>query len=229
MRNFSSKVVLVCGILVSCISVGMCENGYSINFDEASVACLLDNKNACNTLIRNATFAKVNECLYYTPKEPQVINHISSEGLKQALAFGNKSCYLIAQIYQIAGYDHEAKPYYEKLCKANDVFSCGMLASMYIEGEGTRQNYFKAVELYQKACNMKIANNADNKEARKFQGMSCDILGQCYEKGKVCYENGKGQGAKQNLSIAKQYYGKACDLGNQQGCDNYKMLNQKGY
>ncbi|WP_051604663.1 SEL1-like repeat protein [Helicobacter rodentium] len=35
----------------------------------------------------------------------------------------------------------------------------------------------------------------------------------------------KGQGVKQNLKRAKDYYGKACDLGLQQGCDAYKNLN----
>lgn len=28
--------------------------------------------------------------------------------------------------------------------------------------------------------------------------------------------------------MAKKYFGKACDLGEQMGCDNYKMLNEKG-
>lgn len=43
----------------------------------------------------------------------------------------------------------------------------------------------------------------------------------CYNLG-VLYK--KGQGVKQNLKIAKDYYGKACDLGLQQGCDAYKNL-----
>ena len=43
----------------------------------------------------------------------------------------------------------------------------------------------------------------------------------------ILYDN--GQGVRQNFSTAKQYYGKACDLGLQLGCDNYRMLNEKGY
>ena len=68
-------------------------------------------------------------------------------------------------------------------------------------------DYQKAAELYQKACDGKVA-------------LGCSDLG-------VLYEN--GQGVKQNFSTAKQYYGKACDLGFQLGCDNYRMLNEKGY
>ena len=43
----------------------------------------------------------------------------------------------------------------------------------------------------------------------------------------VLYENGKG--IRQNFSTAKQYYSKACDLGLQLGCDDYRKLNEKGY
>ena len=68
-------------------------------------------------------------------------------------------------------------------------------------------DYQKAAELWQKAC--------DSGEA-----WGCAILG-------VFYQDGKG--VKQNFSTAKQYYGKACDLGLQPGCDNYKKLNEKGY
>ncbi|HAR80453.1 MAG TPA: Sel1 repeat protein [Succinivibrionaceae bacterium] len=38
-----------------------------------------------------------------------------------------------------------------------------------------------------------------------------------------------GWGTRQNYSTAKEYYGKACDLGNQEGCDNYARLNKQGY
>nr|WP_314734839.1 Sel1 repeat protein [uncultured Campylobacter sp.] len=38
-----------------------------------------------------------------------------------------------------------------------------------------------------------------------------------------------GQGIGQNFSTAKEYYGKACDLGLQLGCDDYRKLNEKGY
>ena len=37
------------------------------------------------------------------------------------------------------------------------------------------------------------------------------------------YENGKG--VRQNRTIAKEWYGKACDNGFQDGCDAYARLN----
>lgn len=38
-----------------------------------------------------------------------------------------------------------------------------------------------------------------------------------------------GEGVRQDFAKAKELYGKACDLGNQFGCDDYKKLQQKGY
>ena len=84
---------------------------------------------------------------------------------------------------------------------------CYNLGLLYGNGQGVRQNYQKAAELWQKAC-----------DSGKAEG--------CYNLG-VCYED--GQGVKQNFSTAKQYYGKACDLGLQLGCDDHRMLNKKGY
>ena len=41
------------------------------------------------------------------------------------------------------------------------------------------------------------------------------------------YDN--GYGPKQDKRVAKQWFGKACDGGDQMGCENYKILNQQGY
>ncbi|WP_425537026.1 tetratricopeptide repeat protein, partial [Klebsiella pneumoniae] len=37
-----------------------------------------------------------------------------------------------------------------------------------------------------------------------------------------------GQGVRQNKSMAKEFFGKACDGGMQDGCDSYKKLNEEG-
>jgi TPR repeat protein len=38
-----------------------------------------------------------------------------------------------------------------------------------------------------------------------------------------------GNGFRQNKSKAKQLFGKACDMRHQDGCKNYKILNEQGY
>ena len=47
--------------------------------------------------------------------------------------------------------------------------------------------------------------------------VGCGMLGVMYE---------KGNGVRQDKYMAKEYYGKACDLGAQDGCDEYKRLNR---
>lgn len=68
-------------------------------------------------------------------------------------------------------------------------------------------DFQKAAQLFQKACDGRYAKG-------------CGSLGFLYEYGK---------GIRQNFSTAKEYYGKACDLGLQVGCDDYRKLNEKGY
>ena len=84
---------------------------------------------------------------------------------------------------------------------------CFNLGSLYDNGKGVKQNYQKAAELYQKACDGGNANG-------------CSNLGSLYT---------NSQGVKQDFSTAKQYFGKACDLGLQLGCNSYRILNEKGY
>ena len=50
-------------------------------------------------------------------------------------------------------------------------------------------------------------------------GLGCLWLGAMYHGSK---------GVPQNLSKAKELCGKACDLGLQEGCNEYKKLNEKG-
>lgn len=51
-------------------------------------------------------------------------------------------------------------------------------------------------------------------------GEGCTALG-------FSYVNGKG--VKQDSKIAKEYFGKACDLKVQEGCDFYAKLKSMGY
>lgn len=55
---------------------------------------------------------------------------------------------------------------------------------------------------------------------------SGDVSG-CYNLG-LLYKNGS-EYIKQYYSTAKRFYGKACDFGEQIGCDKYNELQHKGY
>ena len=69
------------------------------------------------------------------------------------------------------------------------------------------KQYREALPFCQEACNLNY-------------GQGCNNLGTIYH---------DGQGVRQNFQTAKEYFGRACDLGVQKGCDNYRMLNEKGY
>ena len=71
-------------------------------------------------------------------------------------------------------------------------------------------------------------NKGDYQKVAELSKKACDSgdAGGCHNLGLV-YE--EGQGVRQDFSTAKQYYGKACDLGLQLGCDNYRDLSKKGY
>jgi len=92
-------------------------------------------------------------------------------------------------------------------CNNNDATGCLRLGVAYDFGEGVRQDYKKASELYSKACDLGFDRG-------------CFNLGVLYT---------YGQGVKQDKSTAKEYFGKACDLGDQLGCDEYKKLNEQGF
>jgi hypothetical protein len=76
---------------------------------------------------------------------------------------------------------------------------------MYEKGKGVQQDYFKAVELYTKACDGGNANGYNN-------------LG-------VMYAN--GEGVQQDNFKAVELFKKACSDGNANGCENYSKLKQR--
>ena len=76
----------------------------------------------------------------------------------------------------------------------------------YMNGVFVRQSYPEAMRLFRLAAFHGVA-------AAQFN------LG-------VMYHN--GQGVRQNKKIAKEWFGKACDNGDQSGCDEYRKLNEAG-
>ncbi len=75
----------------------------------------------------------------------------------------------------------------------------------YFGGFGVHQDYKKAFEWYQKAANQGHIDAQNN-------------LGRMYL---------EGNGVRQNKAKAKEIFSKTCDDGDQVGCDNYRLLNQR--
>lgn len=129
----------------------------------------------------------------------------------------------------------EAFRYCEKACNLDNGLGCSGLGFLYDNGNGVRQDYQQAKTYYEKACNLD-------------EGLACNVLGANYSLkcfaiknpafAECCIEDKDRQiiqsipDFKNEASCfrkSKEYYGKACDLGEQKGCDGYRELNEQGY
>lgn len=70
-----------------------------------------------------------------------------------------------------------------------------------------RQDYAEAVKWYRQAADQGNADAQNN-------------LGMMYY---------NGYGVRRNFHLSKEWFSKACDGGVQEGCNQYRYLNQKGY
>lgn len=114
-------------------------------------------------------------------------------------------CYSLGWLYQDK---KKSTEHFEKSCSYGNYTGCALAGISYNNGDGVKQNYKKASELFKKACDSNVAIAKE---------IGCHELGFLYYSGK---------GVRQSKTIAKEYFGKACDAGSQNGCDNYKQLNK---
>ena len=97
---------------------------------------------------------------------------------------------------------------WESECARGDALSCGAAGESYDHGDikGVKQDKFKAVELYTKACDGGRAG-------------SCSNLGFMYS---------NGEGVRQDKFKAVELYTKACDGGDAKGCSNLGVMYANG-
>lgn len=201
------KLVLVCAILASVVSVSMGAMSYD-EWQRAEHNCRENqDKNSCQALI-NHGLVSVEQC-YIEKGEGNCVFvgavYFAAERYREAIPYFEKAIALGDNVrgygmlgaiyYKLQDY-YNAKKYFEIACDKGDGISCCSLGLMYYEGEVVRQDYYRAHELYKKACDMKY-------------GRACNNLGVLYA---------KGLGVRQNRSTAEQYFKKACDLGDQRAC-----------
>ncbi|MCK8804258.1 sel1 repeat family protein [Haemophilus influenzae] len=99
----------------------------------------------------------------------------------------------------------EAVKWFRKAAEQGNAKAQNGLGMMYDGGLGIKQDYFKAVKWYRQAAEQGYAN------AQAILGFSY-LLGQ--------------SGVQVNKSLAKEWFGKACDNGDQNGCEYYGKLNR---
>lgn len=99
---------------------------------------------------------------------------------------------------------HEAVKWYKLSANQGNIDAQVNLGNMYSDGYGVRYNEEEALRWY------KLAADQNDSEAQI-------LIGKKYLYG--------GINILINFKEAKEYFGKACDNGNQQGCNLYKELN----
>lgn len=108
----------------------------------------------------------------------------------------------------------------ERQCNNGDTGSCVDLGILYFKGDGVKQDYKKAREFYNKACEMGEASGCNNLgklykngNTSKSKYVGKGIVGNILE---YLYESRNG--VRQDYNKAMEFFGKACDLGDQDAC-----------
>ena len=136
-----------------------------------------------------------NQALNYYQK---VIEQKTSNPLQTGLALLN-----MGTIYQYGeGFEensNQALDLYEKSCDADLGMGCNNAGSIYLQ----KGNYTKAANLFKKGCTLELG------------------WGACSNMAFMYYD---GIGVNKNITLATGYFDKACKLGHQDSCDNYRAL-----
>ena len=80
--------------------------------------------------------------------------------------------------------------------------SCHNMGTFYELGQGVKQDYTKALELFKKACD-------------RAYGPACASLGELYI---------DGRGAQADIKLARRYLSRACELGGRDACKRRKEI-----
>ena len=121
--------------------------------------------------------------------------------------------------------------------------ACSLAALAYDNGEGVRQDKFKAVELYTKACDGGSAGGCLNlgvmysngEGVRQDTFKAVELFTKACDGGSAngCLNLGvmyvKGEGVKLDKKRALALVGKACDLKSEKGCQNYATPKGQGH
>jgi len=141
------------------------------------------------------------------------------------------SCNILGDFYKEGNYLEKdiskAMKFYKKSCK---YYPSGCILGYIYEDDFTN---FSQPDFY--FYTYQDINKKDNFEAVKYYKQTCDAIWKFFNERSfslrstpcnnlgVHYE--RGTGVKQSLFKAKEYYGKACDMGSKKGCENYRRLN----
>lgn len=102
----------------------------------------------------------------------------------------------------------EKSEIYQDMCERGKAKMCTKIGMMYALGKEIKVDYRKGLKLFKKACEM-------------GDSAGCIEAAWTYTYAPT--------GISRDISMAKYYYGLACDLKDREGCENYIIFDEKGY
>ncbi len=221
------KIIFTIVILVSLGNI----TSVASTFIDAKASCNKGNAKSCYDLAG----------MYYRGENCERDIFKTKELMAKACNGGYiKACNLVGQFYkddslQTKKNEQKALKFFHKACEAGDAESCGEIGFIYEDNKSINKNLEKAYEFYERACTLgdygrcvylgTLYAEKNNFKALKFFKKGCEgkLAGSCMT---TAYMYHLGKGVRQNTLTAKEYYGKACDFGDEKGCQNYAELNQ---
>jgi len=95
----------------------------------------------------------------------------------------------------------------QQSCKSGNLSSCIDLGVIYFTAEGVEEDLKKSEILFKRACKGRIAKG-------------CYYLGYIYKRG--------GKGVAKDKLKAKLAFGRACNIGSERSCVQFRSLETKG-
>ncbi len=120
---------------------------------------------------------------------------------KSCAMYPGSGCISLGDYYVNTNHPDKAISYYSKACYGKGLASCYKLAQIYINKKEAIHK-IKAIEIMKYGCEKKDKN-------------SCVDLGVAYYEGDI---------VPKDLQKSRDYSKKACDLGHEKGCNNYRIL-----
>lgn len=213
------KLIFILYIFCTNINASLIDEGYKEqkkgNFLQAAKiyeqACNKNNYDACNRLAymnRNGEGIKINK-----RKAVELYSKVCQRT--------NKNCDTLAWMYYegegVRQNKQKFMQFSKQACDHNDYAGCQFIGYAYRDGNIVKQNKLLATQIFNTMCNMKTNNKFDKAIAQQS----------CIDVGFIYYNNGNA--SKPDIYLAKEYFGKGCDLGDSSGCKNYKILNEQGF
>lgn len=110
-------------------------------------------------------------------------------------------------LFNISLYGNDMFNENKKSCEKGSLISCVDLGIMYFTSDGVEEDLKKSEDLFIKACRGRVANG-------------CFYLGYLYKRG--------GNGIKKDKRKAKLAFGRACNIGSEKSCIQFRQLQAKG-